>query len=119
MSVNSDEQLAELREQRRIELQKQFEEQANIQAQSEIETHRKNLESQEINNTIKKLLTSEARGRIARISLATPNRAESIKKAIISMYENNEFNPPMSDESLKSVLAKQSKSRNTASIRRI
>ena len=120
MSANGSDELSALREQRRIALQQQFEEQAKVQADAEIETQRQQIESQSINKALKHLLTSEARSRIARISLATPERADSIKKLIISMHENNQFSPPMTDEILKSMLKKmQSKSRSNASIRRI
>ena len=119
MSASGDEQLAALREQRRLELQRQLESQAQAQAEAEIESQRKSAESQAVSNAMKQLLTSDARARIARISLATPQRAESIRKLIIELKNNNKFVPPMNDETLKSILASQSKSRSNASIRRI
>ena len=119
MSASGDDQLAAIREQRRLELQKQFESQAQAQADAEIESQRKNAESQAISNAMKQLLTSEARERIARISLATPERAESIRKLILELNQNQKFTPPMNDDTLKSILATQSKSRSNASIRRI
>ena len=119
MSASGDEQLAALREQRRLEVQRQLESQAQAQAEAEIESQRKSAESQAVSNAMKQLLTSEARARIARISLATPQRAESIRKLIIELKNNNKFVPPMNDETLKSILASQSKSRSNASIRRI
>ena len=119
MSVNGDDQLSALREQRRLELQAQFESQAKAQADAEIETQRKNAEEQAVSSAMKHLLTNDARARIARISLATPERADSIKQMIITMYQEQKFTPPMSDSNLKSLLASQSKSRSNASIRRI
>jgi len=120
MSVNSDDQLTALREQRRLDLQKQIEAQAKQQAEAEFASHQKDVETKAVNTAMKQLLTSEARSRIARISLATPERAESIRKTILTMHQNNQFQPPMSDESLKAMLvASQSKSRSNASIRRI
>ena len=119
MSASGDDQLAAIREQRMLELQKQFESQAQAQADAEIESQRKNAESRAVSNAMKQLLTSEARARIARISLATPERAESIRKLIFELNQNQKFTPPMNDETLKSILATQSKSRSNASIRRI
>ena len=119
MSASGDDQLAAIREQRRLELQKQFESQAQAQADAEIESQRKNAESQAVSNAMKQLLTSEARARIARISLATPERADSIRKLILELNQNQKFTPPMNDDTLKSILATQSKSRSNASIRRI
>ena len=43
---------------------------------------------------MKQLLTSEARARIARISLATPERAESIRKLILELNQNKNLLPP-------------------------
>ena len=119
MSASGDDQLAAIREQRRLELQKQFESQAQAQVDAEIESQRKNAESQAVSNAMKQLLTSEARARIARISLATPERAEAIRKLILELNQNQKFTPPMNDDTLKSILASQSKSRSNASIRRI
>ena len=119
MSASGDDQLAALREQRRMELQRQLESQAQAQAEAEMESHRKNAESQAVSNAMKQLLTNEARARLARISLATPERAEAIRRIVIDLNNNNKFVPPMNDEKLKSILASQSKSRNNASIRRI
>ncbi len=119
MSASGDDQLAAIREQRMLELQKQFESQAQAQADAEIESQRKNAESQAVSNAMKQLLTSEARARIARISLATPERAESIRKLILELNQKQKFTPPMNDDTLKSILATQSKSRSNASIRRI
>ena len=119
MSASGDDQLAAIREQRRLELQKQLESQAQAQVDAEIESQRKNAESQAVSNAMKQLLTSEARARIARISLATPERAESIRKLILELNQNQKFTPPMNDDTLKSILASQSKSRSNASIRRI
>ena len=119
MSASGDDQLAAIREQRKLELQKQLESQAQAQVDAEIESQRKNAESQAVSNAMKQLLTSEARARIARISLATPERAESIRKLILELNQNQKFTPPMNDDTLKSILASQSKSRSNASIRRI
>ena len=102
-----------------LELQAQFESQAKAQADAEIETQRKNAEEQAVSSAMKHLLTNDARARIARISLATPERADSIKKLIIRLHDDRKFTPPMTDDMLKTVLASNSKSRSNASIRRI
>ena len=112
-------ELEAFRQRRQLELHQQLEQQAKQQADAEIESQRKNAESQAVSNAMKQLLTSEARARIARISLATPERAESIRKLILELNQNQKFTPPMNDDTLKSILATQSKSRSNASIRRI
>ncbi len=119
MSAQGEDRLEALRQQRMLELQKQFESQAKAQAEKEIQTQVEQAENQAVSQAMKHLLSSEARSRLATISLATPERAEAIKKFIISLHENGKFVPPMSDVDLKSILASHSKSRNNASIRRI
>mgnify|MGYP002849564745 FL=1 len=119
MSVSNNNELANIREQRRLELQKQIENHANQQLDAEIAAQQRQLEKNTLDNTMKKLLTPEARSRIATISLATPERSEMIKQSIVQLYENKTFTPPMSDEQLKKLLMSQSKSRHSASIRRI
>ena len=87
MSASGDDQLAALREQRRMELQRQLESQAQAQAEAEMESHRKNAESQAVSNAMKKLLTSDARARISKNISGHPERAESIKQMIITNYQ--------------------------------
>ena len=53
MSASGDDQLAALREQRRLELQKQFESQAMAQADAEIDSQMKNAESIAVSNAMK------------------------------------------------------------------
>ena len=118
MSASNDKGLANIREQRRIELQKQLEAQANQQLDAEIAAQKKQIEQTALDSTMKKLLTPEARSRIATISLATPDRSEQIKRSIIQLYENQNLTTPMSDEKLKKLIISQSNSRHSASIRR-
>ena len=119
MSRVNDDELMAIREQRRIAIQKQLEEQAAAQANAEIEAQHEAQENQQIDTLIRQILTNEARSRLTRISLTDATRAQSIKKSLISLHQNGKFTPPMSDDQLKSLLAKQSKSRHSASIRRI
>jgi len=119
MSASKDDELAMLRHQRKMELQKQIEAQASKQVEAEFAEQKKQIENSAIDSAMKKLLTPDARSRLATISLATPERSNQIKQSIIHMYESKSFNPPMSDEQLKSLLLSQSKSRHSASIRRI
>ena len=119
MSASNDDELAILRHQRKLELQKQIEAQASKPVEAEFAEQKKQIENSAIDSAMKKLLTPDARSRLATISLATPERSNQIKQSIIHMYESKSFNPPMSDKQLKSLLLSQSKSRHSASIRRI
>ena len=75
--------------------------------------------SASIDALLRRVLTSEARARIARIALVEPARADTIKANLVQMYQGGEFQAPLSDASLKQMLTQQSKSRSNASIRRI
>ena len=87
----------------------QMQAQANQQLDAEIEAQKKAVEKNALDSAMKKLLTPEARSRIATISLATPERSEQIKQTILQLFENQTFTPPMSDEQLKKLLISQSK----------
>ena len=119
MSASNDDELAMLRHQRKLELQKQLEAQASKQVEAEFAEQKKQIENSAIDSAMRKLLTPDARTRLATISMATPERSNQIKNTIVQLYENKTFTPPMSDEQLKKLLLSQSKSRHSASIRRI
>ena len=119
MSASRDDELTYIREQRKLELQKQMQVQATAQADAEVAAHQKQLEDSAIDSAMKSLLTPDARSRLATIAMATPERSVSIKRSIIQLYESKSFTPPMNDQQLKNLLASQSKSRHSASIRRI
>ena len=119
MAATQEDELAVLREQRRIELQKQLEEQAQQQADAEVAQQAAQREAAAIDSVIKQILTSEARGRLARIAMADPSRVEQVKKALVEMNSRGQINGQLNDEQLKSLLQSHSKSRHSASIRRI
>ena len=119
MSTSNDDELATLRQQRKLEIQKQMEAQASKQMEAEFAEKQKQIENSAIDSAMKRLLTPDARSRLATISLAKPERSSQIKQSIIHLYESKSFTPPMSDEQLKKLLLSQSKSRHSASIRRI
>lgn len=119
MVSTQDDELNLLREQRRAALQKQLEQQAAQQADAEIKAHEAQKISQGLNATMKKILSPEARSRLKTIELATPERAERIKQTIVQLHNQGKIPQIMSDDQLKTLLASQSKSRRSASIRRI
>jgi DNA-binding TFAR19-related protein (PDSD5 family) len=119
MAATQDDELTLLREQRRLELQKQLQQQATAQADAEIKAHHAQVEEQNINTVIKTILSPEARSRLATIAMATPQRAESIRVALIKMNDEGRIQGILNDEQFKQLLVSQSKSRHSASIRRI
>ena len=119
MAAPQDNELSLLREQRRLELQKQLQQQATAQADAEIKAHQAQLNEQNINNVLKTILSPEARSRLATIAMATPQRADSIRVALIKMNDEGRIQGILNDEQFKQLLISQSKSRHSASIRRI
>tara|TARA_B110000467_G_scaffold163582_1_gene189948 strand:- start:125 stop:523 length:399 start_codon:yes stop_codon:yes gene_type:complete len=119
MSTSQDDELNMIREQRRAALQQQFEAQASQQADAEVKAQQAQVEAAQIDGVMRTLLTNDARARIATVALATPARAASIKQSILQLHQQGKFTAPMSDEQLKQLLASHSKSRRSASIRRI
>ena len=119
MAATQDDELSLLREQRRLELQKQLQQQATAQADAEIKAHQAQVDEQNISAVIKKILSPEARSRLATIAMVTPQRADSIRVALMTMNDEGRIQGTLNDEQFKQLLASQSKSRHSASIRRI
>jgi len=119
MAATQDDELSLLREQRRLELQKQLQQQASAQADAEIEAHKAQVDEQNTSAVLKTILSPEARSRLATIAMASPQRADSIRVALMKMNDEGRVQGQLNDEQFKQLLASQSKSRHSASIRRI
>ena len=119
MVSTQDDEFDQLREQRRLALQKQLEQQAAQQADAEVKAQEAHIASQNLDAAMKSLLSPEARSRLSAISLATPERAQMIKQTIFQLHAEGKLKAEMNDEQLKQLLLSQSKSRRSASIRRI
>jgi len=119
MAATQDDELSLLREQRRLELQKQLQQQASAQADAEIEAHKAQVDEQNTSAVLKTILSPEARSRLATIAMASPQRADSIRVALMKMNDEGRIQGAINDEQFKQLLASQSKSRHSASIRRI
>ena len=119
MAATTDDELAALRAQRLQALQEQLQQEAVTQLEAEEQAQQQAAEVSNLDAVLRQCLSPEARARLARISLVEPARAHSIKSDLVSLYQDGEFQAPMSDASLKQLLSQQSKSRSNASIRRI
>ena len=112
-------ELEAFRQRRQMELQQQLEQQAKQQAAAEAESHVQAQEQQALDQAMKTILTSEARSRLTNISLVDANKADLLKRQLVSLHEQQKISIPVSDEQLKRILASLSKSRRDASIRRM
>ena len=119
MTANHDDELAALRARRMQEIQDQLEAQAAQQFEAEERAQQQATAAANVDSILRRHLTPDARARLARISMADPQRAASIKADLAAMAEQGGFSSPMSDAALKQLLTQLSKSRSNASVRRI
>ena len=112
-------ELEALRQRRQLELQQQLEHQAKQQAAAEIESHSQAQEQQALDQAMKTILTSDARSRLTNISLVDTDKANLLKRQLVTLHEQQKISIPVNDEQLKRILTSLSKSRRDASIRRI
>ena len=119
MVAGRDNELDALRAQRMKELQEQLHQQAARQLKAEEQAQEQAVQSANIDAVLRRHLAPDARARLARIALVEPERAQTIRANLASMYAQGELTSPLTDASLKKMLATQSKSRSNASVRRI
>ena len=112
-------ELEGFRQRRQLELQQQLEHQVKQQAADEVESQVQAQEQQALDQAMKTILTSEARGRLTNISLVDSSKADLLKRQLVSLHDQQKISIPVNDDQLKRILASLSKSRRDASIRRI
>ncbi len=108
-----------LRARRLEELQQQMQEQAMQQLATEEQNRQETEVQASLDWMMRRVLTPDARSRLARIALVDPNRANSLKAYIAQQHDAGQLSSVVTDQQLKTLLASQSKSRSNASIRRI
>ena len=119
MVDNTSSELEAFRLRRQQELQQQLAQQAQQQADAEVESQAKDVEKQALDSAMRSILSPEARGRLTNVSLVDPARADLLKKQLVNLHQESKISIPVSDEQLKRILTNLSKSRRSASIRRI
>jgi programmed cell death protein 5 len=96
--MSSDEELQKLRERRLLELQAQQQQQEELQrAQQEAEAQKQAI--------MRKILTPEARQRLANIKIVRPDYAEQLELQLIQVAQSGRVKLPINDETLKRLLA--------------
>lgn len=101
--MSEDEELRKLRDQRMAELQKQ---QQAMNQQDAIQQQQKQAFEAQKQMLLARILSSEARSRLANIKLARPEFAESLEIQLIQAYQSGALRgkTPLSDESFKNLL---------------
>ena len=96
--MSSDEELQKIRERRLLELQAQQQQQEELQrAQQEAEAQKQAI--------MRKILTPEARQRLANIKIVRPDYAEQLELQLIQVAQSGRVKLPINDEMLKRLLA--------------
>ena len=119
MSSNLDDELAAIRAKRMSEIQGQLEEQAAAQADAEIKQQIAQAEELELDNAMKTILTSEARGRLARLQLVNSELTKQVKTHLFNLFSQNKIQTPVNDQQIKKILSGLSENKREVSIRRI
>jgi programmed cell death protein 5 len=104
MAYGEDSELAELRRRRLQQLQEmQASESANAQvyAAQEAERARRDQERSEI---LRRILTPEARERLARIRLAKPDMAAAVEQQLIALAASGRLQRAIDDTTLRALL---------------
>jgi programmed cell death protein 5 len=109
-AVSSDEELQRLRERRMLELQAQQQQTEELQrAQQEAQAQKQAL--------MRKILTPEARQRLANIKMVRPDYASQLEMQLIQVAQSGRVALPITDETLKRLLAQIQSQQNQRDIR--
>jgi programmed cell death protein 5 len=119
MAQSSDDELANLRAQRMAQIQSQLEEQAAAQADAELQQETQQAAMAELDSAMKRILTPEARSRLASLNLVNPELTTRVKTHLATLSGDNRIATPVNDIQLKRILAGLSDGRRETSIRRI
>jgi len=107
-----EEELDELRRRRLAELQRAtVDEQRRAEVQQQVEVQKQAV--------LKRILTPEARQRLANIKMVRPDFADQLELQLIQLAQAGRVKLPISDEQLKDALARLQSQRKDIKIRRI
>ncbi len=106
-----DEELEELRKRKMRELEQQ------AQEQGQDESQRQELEAQK-KAVLRQALEPEARERLTRLRMARPEVAENLESQIIQLAVSGRLQDKITDEQLKSILARSQENRRDINIER-
>jgi len=119
MVSTHDDELARLREERLSNLQKQAENHAREQLEAEEQAHSEELQKEQLSENMKVILTPEARERLARLELSRPELTHEVRQQLSELSASDRIATPVSDQSLKNILASLDSKRRDSTIRRI
>ncbi len=110
--MSEDEELEELRKRRMLELQQKLtQEQQQAQAEEQVELQKQAL--------MRRILTPEARQRLANLKMVRPEFASQIELQLIQIAQQGRIALPIDDDQLKQMLMRLQGERRDIRIRRV
>ncbi|MGB9740160.1 MAG: DNA-binding protein [Candidatus Bathyarchaeia archaeon] len=110
--MSEEEELEEIRRKKLLALQQKItEEQKQAQIQQQLE-----LQKQAI---LRKILTSDARQRLANLKMVRPEFTEALELQLIQLAQQGKLPIPLNDEQLKQILIQLQSQKRETRIRRI
>ena len=108
----SEDELEELRRRKLLALQQKFaEEQRQDQMEQQLELQKQTL--------LRKILTPEARQRLANLKMVRPEFTEQLELQLIQLAQQGKLPIPLTDEQLKQILIQLQSQKRETKIRRI
>lgn len=108
----SEDELEELRRRKLLALQQKFaEEQRQAQMEQQLEPQKQAL--------LRKILTPEARQRLANLKMVRPEFTEQLELQLIQLAQQGKLPIPLTDEQLKQILIQLQSQKHETKIRRI
>jgi programmed cell death protein 5 len=108
----SDDELEELRRRKLLALQQKFsEEQRQAQMEQQLELQKQTL--------LRKILTPEARQRLANLKMVRPEFTEQLELQLIQLAQQGKLPIPLADAQLKQILIQLQSQKRETKIRRI
>ncbi|MFZ0965077.1 MAG: DNA-binding protein [Candidatus Bathyarchaeia archaeon] len=112
MNEVSEDELEELRRRKLLALQQKFaEEQRQAQMEQQLEPQKQAL--------LRKILTPEARQRLANLKMVRPEFTEQLELQLIQLAQQGKLPIPLTDEQLKQILIQLQSQKRETKIRRI
>jgi programmed cell death protein 5 len=110
--MSEDEELEALHRRKLLAMQQRFsEEQRQAQMEEQLEQRKQEL--------LRKLLTSQARQRLANLKMVKPEFAEQLELQLIQLAQQRKIPVPITDEQLKKILVQLQSQKRETKIRRV
>ena len=111
MAEEEEDELEELRRRKLMALQQRADEQRQAQMEQQVEVQKQAL--------LKKILTPEARQRLANLRMVRPEFTDQLELQLIQLAQQGKLPIPLTDVQLKQILAQLQTQKRETKIRRV